>query len=55
VVISEDGRTIWLALHAETGAVAAAEIGPVRAIALAGELIQAALPRCIDHTTDPNT
>ena len=44
-VVSDDGKTIRLALYAETGAVAAVELDPTRAIALAGKLIDAALPK----------
>jgi hypothetical protein len=45
VVITDDGQTIRLTLHGETGAVAAAPLDPVRAVALADELIRAALQR----------
>jgi hypothetical protein len=44
-VVSDDGRTVRLTLCAETGAVAAVELDPTRAVALAGELIEAALVR----------
>jgi hypothetical protein len=44
-VVSDDGQTIRLTLYAEIGAVAAAELDPIRAITLAGKLIEAALPR----------
>ena len=44
-VVSDDGKTIRLALYAKTGAVAAVELDPTRAIALAGKLIDAALPK----------
>jgi hypothetical protein len=41
--VSDDGDTIRLTLYAETGAVAAMELDPIRAIMPAGELIDAAL------------
>jgi hypothetical protein len=44
-VVNDDGQTIRLTLYAETGAVAAVELDPIRAIALAGELIKSALPK----------
>jgi hypothetical protein len=44
-VVADDGQTIRLTLYAETGAVAAVDLDPLRAIALAGELIDAALPK----------
>jgi hypothetical protein len=44
-VVSDDGREIRLTLYAEAGAVAAVVRDPVRAVALAGRLIAAALPR----------
>ena len=45
VMISEDGPTIRLTRHAETGTVAAVELDPIRAITLAGELINKAPPK----------
>jgi hypothetical protein len=45
VVVSDDGQKIRLTLHGETGAVAAAPLDPIRAIALASELIDAAAPK----------
>jgi hypothetical protein len=44
-VVSDDGKVIRLTLYGETGAVASVEIDPIRAIAVAAELIDAALPR----------
>ena len=44
-VVSDDSQTIRLTLYAETGVVAAVELDPIRAITLAGKLIDAALPR----------
>jgi hypothetical protein len=44
-VVSDDGRTVRLTLFAETGAVAAVELDPIRAIRLASKLIDAALPK----------
>jgi hypothetical protein len=44
-VVSDDAKVIRLTLFAETGAVASVEVDPIRAIAVAAELIDAALPR----------
>jgi hypothetical protein len=44
-VVSDDGQSIRLALHTDTGVIAAVELDPIRAISLAGELIDAALPK----------
>jgi hypothetical protein len=44
-VVSDDGTEIRLTLYAENGAAFAAPIAPGRAVALAGELIAAALPK----------
>jgi hypothetical protein len=44
-VVSADGETTWLTLRDEIGAVAAVELDPVRSVALANQLIEAALPR----------
>ncbi|HEY1430111.1 MAG TPA: hypothetical protein VGF39_00530 [Stellaceae bacterium] len=44
-MVSDDGQTVRLTLHAETGAVAAVELDPIRAITLAGKLIGAAASR----------
>jgi hypothetical protein len=43
--VSDDGVTIRLTLYGETGAAAAAPLEPARTIALAGELVAAALPK----------
>jgi len=44
-VIGDDGREITLTLCREGGAIGAVTLKPCRAVALAGELIAAALPR----------
>jgi hypothetical protein len=44
-VVRDDGQTIRMTLYAETGAVAAVELDPIRAVTRAGKLINAALPR----------
>jgi hypothetical protein len=44
-VISDVGQTVPLALHSETVAVAAVELDSFHAVALAGELVGAALPK----------
>jgi hypothetical protein len=44
-VVSDDGKIIRLTLYADTGVVAAVDLDPLRAIALAGDLIEAARPR----------
>jgi hypothetical protein len=44
-VVGDDGKVIRLTLYAETGIVASVEVDPIRAIAVAAELIGAALPR----------
>ena len=44
-VVSDDGREIRLTLYAQEGAVASTALDPTRAVALAGELIAAALLR----------
>jgi hypothetical protein len=43
-VVSDDG-TIWLTAYGEGGVVVPVALLPVRAVALAGELIEAALPK----------
>ena len=45
VVVSDDGSTICLTSYSETGAAVPIVLAPVRAVALAGELIRAALPK----------
>ena len=42
-MVSDDGKIIRLTLYAEAGTVASVELSPVRAVALAGKLIDAAL------------
>ncbi len=44
-VVSNDGRLIRLTVYREARAVAAVTLAPRRAVALAGELIAAALPK----------
>jgi hypothetical protein len=44
-VVADDGRQIRLTIYSETGAVAEVALDPVRAITIAGKLIEAALPR----------
>jgi hypothetical protein len=44
-MVSEDGKIIRLTLYAEAGAVASVELSPVRAVAVAGKLIDAALAK----------
>ena len=44
-VLSDDGSTIWLTTYTEAGDAVPVALLPVRAIALAGELIQAAVPK----------
>jgi hypothetical protein len=42
-MVSDDGKIIRLTLYAEAGTVASVELSPVRAVALAGKMIDAAL------------
>lgn len=44
-VLADDDKAITLTLYGEAGDVAAVTVAPQRAVALAGELIAAALPR----------
>ena len=44
-VVSDDGETISLTVYTEAGDAVPVVLGPVRAVALAGELIEAAVPR----------
>jgi hypothetical protein len=45
-MVTDDGQTtIRMTLYDETGAVAAVELSPVRAVGIAAELIEAALSR----------
>lgn len=44
-MVTNDCQTIRLMLHVETGTGAAVELDPIRAISLAGNLIDAALPK----------
>src|SRR5438270_12427189 len=44
-VVSDDGSTIWLTAYGDDGAVVPVALQPVRAVALAGELIEAAVPK----------
>ena len=44
-VVSDDGSTICLTAYSETGAAVPVALPPARAVALAGELIRAAIPK----------
>jgi hypothetical protein len=44
-VVATSDEKIRLTLYGQDGAVASAALDPIRAVALAGELIQAALPK----------
>jgi hypothetical protein len=44
-VVSDDGSTIWLTAYTEAGDAVPVVLLPVRAVALARELIEAALPK----------
>ncbi|HVB16496.1 MAG TPA: hypothetical protein VNF04_08190 [Stellaceae bacterium] len=44
-ILSDDGAAITLTLYRKAAAVAAVTLAPRRAVALAGELIAAALPK----------
>ena len=44
-VVSDDGSTIWLTAYTEAGDAVPVVLMPARAVALAGELIQAAVPK----------
>jgi hypothetical protein len=46
-MVSGDNQTIRPNLYAETGVVAAMDFDPIRAIGLAGKLIDAALPKLV--------
>jgi hypothetical protein len=48
-VVSDDGRSVRLVLFAETGTVGAVDLDPLRAIALAGELIARATSRLAER------
>jgi hypothetical protein len=54
-VVSDDGSTIWLTAYTKAGEAVPVALLPVRAIALAGELIQAALPKLADPLRDQAT
>jgi hypothetical protein len=43
--VADDGREIRLTVYTEAAAAAAVVLEPVRAIRMAGELIEAALPK----------
>jgi hypothetical protein len=45
VILADDGSTITLALYTAAGAIGSASLSPRRTVALAGELITAALQR----------
>src|SRR5438477_11195608 len=42
---SDDGSTIWLTAYTEAGEAVPVALHPARAVALAGELIEAAVPK----------
>jgi hypothetical protein len=44
-VIGDDGREIRLTLYREASAIGAVTLAPCRAVALAGELIPAGMPK----------
>jgi hypothetical protein len=44
-VVSDDGSTIWLTAYTASGDAVPVALLPVRAVALAGELIEAAVPK----------
>jgi len=44
-VVADNGERILLTFYSEAGAVAAVELGPVCAVALAGRLLEAASAR----------
>src|SRR5437763_6510439 len=44
-VVSDDGSTIWLTAYTAVGEAVPVALQPVRAVALAGELIEAAVPK----------
>jgi hypothetical protein len=52
-VVSDDGSAIWLTVYTEAGDAVPVALLPVRAVALAGELIQAAVPKLNIIETKP--
>ena len=44
-VVSDDGAAIWLTSYTADGAAVPAELSPLRALALADELLRAAIPK----------
>jgi hypothetical protein len=44
-VVSDDGSTIWLTAYTEAGDAVPVVLMPARAVAMAGELIEAAVPK----------
>lgn len=44
-IVSDDGSTIWVTSYAEEGAAVSVELSPLRALALADELLCAAIPK----------
>jgi len=44
-VVSDDGSTIWLTAYTAAGEAVPVALQPARAVALAGELIEAAVPK----------
>jgi hypothetical protein len=53
-VVSDDGSTIWLTAYTATGQALRVALNPVRAVALAGELIEAAVPK-LGHVIEENS
>ena len=50
-VVSDDGSTIWLTVYSESGEAVPVALAPVRAVAIAGDLIRAAVPK-LDTTVN---
>jgi|HubBroStandDraft_6_1064221.scaffolds.fasta_scaffold732280_2 hypothetical protein len=53
-IVSDDGSTIWLTAYTEAGDAVPVALAPVRAVALAGELIEAAVPK-LGKITEANS
>ncbi len=53
-VVSDDGSTIWLTAYTEAGAAVPVALLPVRAVALARELLTAAVPK-LGNVTEENS
>jgi hypothetical protein len=52
-IVSNDGSTIWLTAYTEAGDAVPVALAPVRAVALAGELIEAAVPKLGSVAAEP--